>query len=188
MIRFVSGTIAESNPGHVIVETGTGLGYLVAVSARTALLPGDTVRLFTHLAVRETALDLYGFTSTIELQMFELLLTLSGIGPKSALAILDQADVTTLAEAISTEDPAFLTKTTGIGKKTAEKIVLGLKDKIANIPVLVTPTTYTSDYQDAFDTLLALGYAPQQIRPVLDSLPTDATTSTYVTLALKQLS
>jgi Holliday junction DNA helicase RuvA len=124
-----------------------------------------------------------------ELECFELLLTISGIGPKSAIQILDQASKDLIYEAARLEDPIHLHKLSGISKKTAEKIILGLKDKISDD--MVTPTTTKEDttmYQDAFDTLVTLGYNPLSVRQVLEANPTAVSTSALVTAALRQLS
>lgn len=190
MIRFIEGTVASiSNSGAVILVGG--LGYHVHTTKKTNLLPHDAVALHTYLAVRETALDLYGFVSPIELDCFELLLTIPKIGPKSALQILDQADVTLLIEAINLEDPAHLTKLSGISKKTAEKIVTELKGKVEILTYSsgsVAPEANTESYNDAFDTLLTLGYNPVNIRRALEELGPGESTSILVRNALQKLS
>ncbi len=187
MIRLISGTVVATQGNTLIIETAGGVGYLVSVTHRLIALPGEAIRLYTHLAVRETALDLYGFVSESDLRLFELLLTISGVGPKSALQIMDQADPTLIIEAVTQEDPTHLTKMSGVSKKTAEKIVLGLKDKLDPALVPVVAPIRNSVYQDAFDTLVTLGYNPQQVRQVLDALPAHETTSLVVTEALRQL-
>jgi holliday junction DNA helicase RuvA len=190
MIRFIEGIVASiSSNGAVILVNG--LGYHVHTIKKTALLPNDQVALHTYLAVRETALDLYGFTNQSELDCFELLLTIPKIGPKSAMQILDQADVSLLLEAINLEDPAHLTKLSGISKKTAEKIVSELKGKVELLSYAnnsVAADANTDVYNDAFDTLLTLGYNPINIRRVLESLDQTTTTSQLVRQALQQLS
>jgi holliday junction DNA helicase RuvA len=190
MIRFVQGKVISVSGTGVVVLVG-GLGYLVHITKKAALLPGDTVTLHTYLAVRETALDLYGFLTDIELQCFELLLTIPKIGPKSAMQILDAADVTLIIEAVNLGDAGHLTKLSGIGKKTAEKIVAELKDKIEILTFVTgtaTPDAHTEAYNDAFDTLLTLGYNPVNVRRVLEELGTGESTSTLVKLALQKLS
>lgn len=190
MIRLVSGDVTSVTGSGVVVLVG-GLGYLVHTSKKAALLPGDTTTLHTYLAVRETALDLYGFLTDIELQCFELLLTIPKIGPKSAMQILDAADVTLIIEAVNLGDAAHLTKLSGIGKKTAEKIVTELKDKIEVLTFVtgaITPDAHTEAYNDAFDTLLTLGYNPVNVRRVLEELGQGESTSTLVKQALQKLS
>jgi holliday junction DNA helicase RuvA len=190
MIRLLTGTIADVSGNTLILETTGGVGYLVSVTHRLGVLPGEHIRLYTYLAVRETALDLYGFTTTEDLQLFELLLTISGVGPKSALQIMDQADRLLIIEAVTLEDATHLTKLSSISKKTAEKIILGLKDKIdttfTSLPV-TQPRTGTT-YQDAFDTLVTLGYNPQAVRQVLEAIGEQPTTSALVSEALRRLS
>ena len=190
MIRFIEGVVASISGSGAVVLVG-GLGYHVHTTKKAALLPNDSVALHTYLAVRETALDLYGFVNPLELECFELLLTIPKIGPKSAMQILDQADVTLLLEAINLEDPAHLTKLSGISKKTAEKIVTELKGKVELLSYAsnsVAPEANTDIYNDAFDTLLTLGYNPINIRRVLESLDQSTTTSILVRQALQQLS
>jgi len=188
MIRLIEGVVASSSGNQVVLETSHGIGYLVAVPSSVFATPGERIRLFTHLAVRETALDLYGFTTTDDLTLFELLLTLSGIGPKSAMQILDQASRSLILEAISLEDALHLTKHSGIGKKTAEKIILGLKDKVPMTAISGTAPRTDSAYQDAFDTLITLGYNPQSVREVLANSEAETSTSALVARALKELS
>ncbi len=187
MIRRLTGTVIETIPETVIM-TGSGVGYLVTCPKRTALLPHDTVTLYTHHALRETADDLYGFVTPHDLEIFELLLTISGIGPKSAMDILDKADRTLILTAVSNNDADQLVTLAGLGRKTAEKIILGLKDKI-DTAIIATPITgiKNAQYQDAFDTLLALGYNPQSVRQVLDTMDQNASTTTLVKAALQQL-
>jgi Holliday junction DNA helicase RuvA len=190
MIRFIEGVVASVSTSGVVILVG-GLGYHVHTTKKTALLPLDPVSLHTYLAVRETALDLYGFVNAIELDCFELLLTIPKIGPKSALQILEQADVSLLLEAINLEDPAHLTKLSGISKKTAEKIVSELKGKVDLLSYTtnsVAPDANTESYNDAFDTLLTLGYNPVNIRRVLEELGPGESTSMLVRQALQKLS
>ena len=131
MIGHLEGTVLKVSDGSCILQTG-GVGYKIAPTARAlaSLRGGERASLWTYLAVRENALDLYGFATEDEQRLFELLLTVSGIGPKSALAILDIASVETLRAAISQGNASYLTKVSGVGRKTAEKIVLELRDKV----------------------------------------------------------
>jgi Holliday junction DNA helicase RuvA len=135
MIGQLVGTIAYRAERHIILEVG-GVGYKVFVSSETQLALGaitpEPVRLWTYLAVREGALDLYGFLEKSELDFFELLLSVSGIGPKSALAILSLAPPATLEKAIVAGDSSYLTKVSGIGRKSAEKIIVELRERLVH--------------------------------------------------------
>lgn len=189
MIRMLEGTILRHDAGHITLITNGGVGYGVAVCAHDTILDHEEVRLYTHLAVRETALDLYGFTTPELLTFFELLLTIPKIGPKSALQILDQASITLITEAVKLGDPVHLSKLSGMGKKTAEKVVLSLKEKLEHLPLPSTiADTKNPYYQDAFDTLITLGYAPNDVRNTLDAIGEATSTSHLVTRALKDLS
>jgi holliday junction DNA helicase RuvA len=187
MIHLLAGNVAAVAPNQLVIMTAGGVGYGVGVTNRLLAVPGEAITLYTYLAVRETALDLYGFTDPADRELFLLLLTISGIGPKSALQIMDQADRALIVEAITLEDPLHLTKLSAVSKKTAEKIVLGLKDKIT-VVLETGPKTPVHDtvYQDAFDTLVTLGYNP--IRQVLDQMVDFPTTSIVVSAALRELS
>lgn len=187
MIKTLTGKTSPTKNG-VIVNV-QGVGYFVNTTSRDQQA-AETVTYHTYLAVRETALDLYGFLHEDERSCFELLLSVPKIGPKSALQILEQTQLSTLAEAIATEDASVLTKISGLGKKTAEAIVHNLKDKM-------DPTLYqivsenadaTPNYdEDAFDALVTLGYNPQSIREALKNAPGDLETSALIRYGLKNL-
>jgi Holliday junction DNA helicase RuvA len=174
MIGHVEGVVRKVGTGSVILST-SGVGYKIACMRETAssLQEGTTAALWTYLAVREDALDLYGFPAEEELRFFELLLTVSGIGPKSALAILDIAAVETLRSAIASENAAYLTNVSGIGKKTAEKIVLELKDKVGKAS---EGLPMTSD-GEALEAMRTLGYSAQEARDALRKVPANIESS-----------
>jgi len=193
MIRRLSGRVIEANTSQVVIDVN-GVGYLVNTSLPGTQLAQDCdVTLWIHTAVRETALDLYGFTNQKELEVFELLLTVPKIGPKSAAQILANASVELLYEAVSKEDPSYLSKMSGIGKKTAENIVVGLKNKLNDQVTTsethsATTSNLTSIQSDTIDALIALGYPPAEARKAALSLPIDInSTNEAVTLALRQL-
>ncbi len=190
MIRQISGLVADTAPLAVVVDVN-GVGYLVYTTTGRAYTVGSSVQFHTHLAVRETALDLYGFASRDELEIFELLLTIPKIGPKSALDILSKADITTLKAAITNGDPAYLTKVSGIGKKTAEKIVSELADAVAGLTVIGVSAPHAAAphfTSDAIDALVALGYPPVDARKVVLQLsPTVSSANEAVREALKLL-
>lgn len=187
MIRKLYGTVERFKAGEVVLHVG-GVGYHIHLSSHTyellASKEGKDVSLFTHLAVRENALDLYGFINRDELSLFELLIDVPGIGPKSALAILTLATPETLRQSITQGDTTYLTKVSGIGKKTAEKVVLELRDKLSEDdagPDLRGET-------DAVAALESLGYSLKESREALRQVPDTITdTSDRIKEALKNL-
>jgi Holliday junction DNA helicase RuvA len=188
MIRLISGTVATITPLGVVVDCH-GIGYLVRTTKKSGFIAGDIVTLHTHLAVRENALDLYGFKTELELDCFELLLGIPKIGPKSALQILEMADVSLILEAVQLGDAGHLHKLSGITKKTAEKIVTELKDKVETLTYQTTITPVSDGtYNDVFDTLLTLGYNPVNVRRILEELDLSQSTSALVAQALQRLS
>jgi len=170
MIGHLEGRVVRVRDGFAIISTG-GIGYKVAATKGTlaSLSPGSNASLWTHLAVREDALDLYGFESEGELHIFELLLTVSGIGPKSALGIVNIAAIETLRAAIAQGNAGYLTNVSGIGKKTAEKIILELREKIG-LGAEETSHALKGD-QEALEAMRALGYSPAEARDALRKVP-----------------
>jgi Holliday junction DNA helicase RuvA len=190
MIRLLSGEIVTVSDGSVTIVVG-GIGYLVGTTKTTHFKMGEHTTLHTHLAVRENALDLYGFTSHTELELFELLLEVPKIGPKSALQVLSQASPTLLVEAISKKDDAYLHKLSGIGKKTCENIVQALHDKIEGFAFaanFTVTTGLTSEQTDAIDALVSLGYDLSSAREAVKQLESEGvSTNDLIKLALKQM-
>lgn len=186
MIARLQGTVADIHEGHIVLDVG-GVGYLVAVRNPSLFVLDDTVILHTHLAVRENALDLYGFLLRDELDMYEKLLTIPKIGPKSALQILTQADVPLLKQSIATQDPSSLSKLSGIGKKSAEKIVAGLKDHFADM--VFSPEMGVGSFDnDALDALIALGYSERDAATALKAVAdTETDTNNRIKAALRHL-
>jgi Holliday junction DNA helicase RuvA len=187
MISRISGTIAFANDRFAVIDTGS-VGYKVFATAETLRRAGksEETSLWTHLAVRENALDLYGFLDRAELEFFELLLTVSGIGPKTALGIMNIAPMETIFTAVSRGDAGYLTKTTGVGNKNAQKIVLELKGKMDGFSY--TEESGCSEETDAQDALQALGYSQKEAREALKKVSKEiATPSEKVREALKIL-
>ena len=185
MIRHIRGTVLEHSLGLIVVEVG-GLGYEVRVALNAAITPtvGEELSLHTYFVVRETSQELYGFPTLRDREMFLFLIDLPGIGPKSALNFLSQADVRLIEEAVERNDASYLSKLSGIGKKSAEKIVQGLKDKIAPRG---EETEHTED-SDVVDALLALGYSHEEARRALRETPkTITSTKDRIREALKIL-
>jgi Holliday junction DNA helicase RuvA len=197
MIGSIKGKIIFKTDKFIIVETG-GVGYKMNVSVDTLSklsVPQKSsgqnettgiVSFWIHTHIREDAFDLYGFLDRKELEFFEILIGVSGIGPKGALGILGVASIDTLEKAISTGDIAYLTKISGIGKKTAEKIVLELKDKINSTKS--TSGTNLKGELDALEALKSLGYSQQEARDALKQVSPGENTNTKIKEALKILS
>ena len=184
MIAYIKGKIFFKGNSFLVVETG-GIGYKVFVSKETAQIrkEEDIIELFTYMAVRENALDLYGFSDKDGLEFFELLLSVPGIGPKSALSILNAAPIEVLRRGISLGDTAHLSKVSGIGKKSAEKIVVGLHDKFEKMH---TESDIRNDI-DALEALTALGYREREAREALRKVSSITNTGEKVKQALKIL-
>lgn len=169
MISAIEGTVIGHLP-HSLVVNVSGVGYRVFTTPDTASrhADGNPVLLWTHLVVREDALELYGFLSRDELAFFELLILVSGIGPRSALGIVGLGNLEKVKNAIAAGDSKYLTSVAGIGKKSAEKIVVELRDKIANMEAFEVGTHSTyRDEEDVVEALKALGYTPSQAREAL---------------------
>ncbi len=192
MISRISGIIEETASNHVIVDVN-GVGYKLFVTADTlhSLKIGAVGKFHTYMAVREDAQDLYGFTKKSDQEFFELLISVSGIGPKSALNILSLASSETLAGAIRTGSTAHLTKISGIGKKTAEKIVLELRDKLGKMESYEHEGGSAGMHSDldAIEALRALGYDADEAREALKKVGKDVSdVGAKVKAALKVLS
>lgn len=188
MIARIQGTVVGKNDRSIIVDVG-GVGYRVYVTTDTLSIAAlqSTAALWTHLAVREDALELYGFVLEEELDFFMELLRVSGVGPRSALGIMSVAPVRTLRTAIASGDIGYLTKVSGIGKKTAEKIALELKDRLALLADEEAHEGIRND-SDALMALTALGYSTKDARDALKNIPSDITsTNDRIKEALRQL-
>lgn len=175
MIGSLTGTVREVGPEGVLLEV-QGVGYRVAVlqGLLGEVKVGQPLSLRTHLHVREDDLALYGFAEKSEFALFRMLLAVPGVGPKSALAILSIASVEVLVRAISSGESALLTKVSGVGRKTAERIVVELKTKLERErPDLVGQSALP--HADIVESLVALGYSLSQAREAVRALPADVT-------------
>ena len=192
MIGRLSGMLLEKNPPQVLLDVG-GVGYEIDVPMSTFYnLPkiGEKVALFTQLIVREDAHLLYGFGTESERATFKQLLKVSGVGPKVGLAVLSGMSVNDLAEAVATQESGRLTKVPGIGKKTAERLLLELKDKLkvdVRISVGGAPTI-ASSASDILNALMSLGYNEKEALYAIKQLPKEVTVSDGIRQALKSLS
>ena len=189
MIGRLTGTLAEKSPPQVLLDVG-GVGYELDVPMSSFYnLPalGERVTLLTHFVVREDAQQLFGFLAHEERATFRQLVRISGVGPRTALAILSGLSVAELAAAVSRQESGRLVKVPGIGKKTAERLLLELKGKLG--PDLAQPATASAgDAQnDIVQALLALGYNEREAAAALKALPADVGVSDGIKLALKAL-
>ncbi len=199
MFYQITGELLQTEMSAAVIDCG-GVGYYVNISSSTlqkiAGKRGDRVRLFTYLKVSEDALDLYGFYEYEELQIFKLLISVSGVGAKSALSILSGLTLEELTLAVSTGDAKAIARANGVGSKTAARIILELKDKLGGAvgdigkaelsgTAVAMPT---SALDDAASTLMALGYTRAEAQSALRGVPSDASLDELVKYALKKLS
>ena len=188
MIGRLTGILAEKSPPQLLIDVN-GVGYEVDVPMSSFYnLPGvgERVTLLTHFVVREDAQVLYGFLTHDERATFRQLVKISGVGPRTALAILSGLSVTELAQAVSLQESGRLVKVPGIGKKTAERLLLELKGKLGD--ALAAPAaTKTSAEADILQALLALGYSDREAALAMKGLPAAVGVSDGIKLALKSL-
>ncbi len=202
MIAFVRGTVLEKSEGEAVLMTAGGVGYRIMCSASTLMnIPaaGKECELFTHLNVREDAMELYGFATREEREMFWSLISVSGIGPKSALLMLGSMPLGDLRLAIMTGDAAALSRAPGIGKKTAQRISLELRDKLmkqaADGGIAPAEMVYVDSdapsgdaVSEAIQALKALGYTPQEAAAALKAVKGKAETADeLIMLALRSM-
>lgn len=199
MFYYIEGKVAHLEPGLAVIDCG-GVGYACHTSQNTcaALRPGDTAKLYTHLYVREEIFDLYGFAEQDELNCFRMLIGVSGVGPKAALAILSSAPPSQLALSIITGDEKLLTRAPGIGKKIAQRIVLELKDKLAKeqkssggstvISNLPTAAAAESAVSEAISALMVLGYSQAEATGAMQGMElSECSAEDIIRLCLKKL-
>lgn len=189
MIGKLTGTLAEKNPPQVLVDCH-GVGYEVDVPMSTFYnLPGlgEKVSLLTHFVVREDAQILFGFGSAGERAAFRQLIKISGVGPRTALAVLSGMSVADIGQAVTQQDASRLVKVPGIGKKTAERLLLELKGKIGADLGHVPGAPVDDAQADILQALVALGYSDKEAAAALKSLPKDTSVSDGIKQALKAL-
>lgn len=197
MLYNIRGKLTVSDVNFIVVECG-GVGFKCFTTLNTVKTIGkigDEVNVFTYLAVREDAMDLYGFASLDELNAFKLLISVSGIGPKAAAAILSELAPDRLAVCIASGDAKAITKAQGVGKKTAERVVLELKDKMGTIAVggasdvvsSVAAVGESSNSSEAVEALVALGYSQSDAAVVVGSMDKSLSVDEMIRNGLKQL-
>ena len=189
MIGKLTGTLSEKNPPQVLVDCH-GVGYEVDVPMSTFYnLPGvgEKVSLLTHFIVREDAQVLFGFGSAGEREAFRQLIKISGVGPRTALAVLSGMSVGDIGQAVTQQDASRLVKIPGIGKKTAERLLLELKGKIGADLGPVGAVAVDDHQGDILQALVALGYSDKEAQAALKALPKDVSVSDGIKQALKAL-
>ena len=187
MIAFVKGTVYSFGIDHVIIETVSGIGYKVYYNHSQPLTLGQNILLFTYQQIREDAHVLFGFVRKEELELFEKLISVKGLGPKTALGILTAASYSQVVNAIEQGEVAFLKKMPGIGAKTASQIILDLKGKLVSTEE--SKPVVNSKIMDAMEALKALGYKNTEIQAISKQMQEQdlATAEAYVKLGLQLL-
>ena len=190
MIGRISGILLEKNPPQLLVDCN-GVGYEVDVPMSTYYnLPhiGEKVTLFTHQAIREDAHLLFGFGNSNERAVFRQLIKISGVGARTALSILSGMTITDLAQAVTLQEAGRLVKVPGIGKKTAERLLLELKGKLGADVGAVAGAPRDETQSDILNALIALGYSDKEASAALKNMPAGASVSDGIKFALKALS
>ena len=199
MIRYVKGTYGMAVNGGIVVETGSGIGLEIFLPMNSPIYKyseGDSVMIFTSMIVKEDSMTLYGFHNRKSLEIFEKLITVSGVGAKGAMAIVGTLSVEELKRAIAFEDAKEIARANGIGKKTAERIILELKDKMGtidgDIPAGVSVSDITAGSADArseaISAMVALGYTKAEAFSAVSAVNDEGLTSEeYIKKALKNL-
>lgn len=199
MIRYIKGTFGMTVNGGIVVETSSGIGLEVFLPMNSPIYKyseGDTVMVYTSMIVKEDSMTLYGFHNRESLEIFEKLITVSGVGAKGALAIVGTLSVEELKRAIAFEDAKEISRANGIGKKTAERIILELKDKMGKLEGEVATGVSVSDVSsisadartEAISAMVALGYTKAEAFSAVSSVNEEGLSSEdYIKKALKNL-
>ncbi|MEI6054406.1 MAG: Holliday junction branch migration protein RuvA [Candidatus Saccharibacteria bacterium] len=186
MIAHVFGVVVEKFGCSAIVDVG-GIGYEVQLAAGDfdAIVLNTNVKFYTYHHIREQSQELFGFSSLIAKKIFELLITVQGVGPKAALAILSLGDYEMVRNAIASSDAVFITKASGVGKKTAERVVVDLSDKVGLAVNKGSIQSHISSNDEALEALMTLGYNLNDAAKALDGVSKDLSTAERVTTALR---
>ena len=194
MIRFIKGKFYPQADGTVVIETNSGIGFSMMIPANCPLYKhyeGEEVKAYTYMAVREDDISLYGFSSTDELELYTKLISVSGVGAKVGIAIMSIMPVDQLKHAIASGDAKTIATANGVGKKTAERVIIDLKDKVGDADIsgsgiAAVTANITSERSEAVSALMSLGYskteADQAVGAVKDE---NLTAEQYIKLALK---
>lgn len=173
MIGMLTGTVFPQHSNPIIVMVG-GVGYRVYIpeNLEKNILPDKTITLFIHTHVKEDALDLYGFIERDEQVLFELLLTVSGIGPRTAMTIVNRG-ASSIQEAVASSDVSFFTSIPRVGKKNSQKIIIELKNKLGSIADLDLSDNQRGETKDILDALTGMGFAKNEVQEAIKNLPRD---------------
>lgn len=187
MIAYIKGRVIEKDAQSIVVDN-SGIGYEIFVPTDTseAALFDQEVALYIYHAVKENAEELFGFTTLAAKRLFELLISVQGVGPKAALAILSLGSSDTVRNAIANSDASFIAHASGVGKKTAERVAVDLHDKVGASTGGSSTPQLTPSSSEALDALIALGFNLNDASGLLKDVPTDLPVSEQVRLALKQ--
>ena len=184
MISYLKGIILEKGLTYIVLKVGD-IGYKVFVTPEILEMQvGENVALYTYMKVSDDGQSLFGLPDFATLQFFEMLITVSGVGPKVALAILSAARVDAVQQAIANQDPAIFTRISGVGLKTAEKIIVELKNKVGS---LQTAPGLGVSSSEVFDALLALGYNQREVREVINKVDHTLSTQEQIKQVLKMM-
>lgn len=185
MIATLRGEIAQVEETALVIEVGgVGLRVLVPAPLRTRMKAGEVIFLYTHLIVREDALTLYGFESQPERELFNILLGVDGVGPKVALSVLSAMTLDSIQRAVFADEADLLSRVPGVGKKTAQKMALHLKDKLKPVDALASVAAMTDRDSEVLAALTALGYSVVEAQAAIQALPKDAPEDTEERLRL----
>ncbi len=196
MIRFIKGIFHPGLSGSVIIETASGLGFEVNIPANSSLyknLEGEEVKVYTSMIVREDDVSLYGFSDKENLELFELLITVNGIGAKAGMSIMSALPPSELKRAIAMGDVKAISAANGVGKKTAERVILELKDKVGSFDddILAESDVFvpaSDERSEAVAALIALGYTKNEAAGAVGKVKNDdLTCEEYIKNALKNL-
>lgn len=183
MIGYLEGTIKYATKGKLILFAG-GIGFTVSTPTSISFLEGESAKLYIHTHLRDDNLALFGFASPEDLDLFELLISVSGVGPKIGLSIFSQASSENITKAIQSSDLNFFTAISGVGKKTAQRIILDLKSKVGKGDVNMSNLEGSSEL---VDSLVGLGFQKSEISSIYSQIDTSQTLSTQIKAALKLL-
>lgn len=196
MIRYIKGKFSPNADGTVVIETSAGVGFLMTIAANSPLYKdyeGEEVKAYTLMTVREDDISLYGFSSMDELELFKQLISVNGVGAKAGMAIMSILPSDELRRTIASGDAKTISTANGVGKKTAERVIIDLKDKMGDIDVSegsagIEAAAFTNERTEAVSALMALGYskseAEQAVGKVTDN---DLDAEAYIKQALKNM-